>query len=599
MLRRSGVLVRQKFRQYLIPTLLTMLALSAGSLLELVMIGRFLEDAAMSAVGLAEPVVLAIDAIYLLFSVGGVTCASISLGKLDKRKANLYFTLSIVGGTLAMLLLLAVLKNLMGPLTLLLANSDRRQAALAQDYLSALLHSGPMLLITCTMADFISADGKPGYASLIILVSNGVRLVLDFVFIRLLQTGVWGAGAATAIGYGIGLLFAIPYLRMDKRSFHFVLPKRKEFKEFGAILRAGLSTGWMGICSLLCSMLLITLVVRHLGFYGVSILMVCSNIREIANVSIDSAATTLIPIAGELYGEKDYFGIRQIVRFALKILLTVCVAMTVLFLLVPQWAGMAFDIDSPDAMTQLMPAVRLYVLCLPLHALSTLIQFYYNTIQRVWLASVLAVLKNLVFVGLFAAILVLMSPPMFWLCFVGAEVCSLLVTGLLANIVRKKENLRDLLLLPARNAKGLSLDVTVVASVAEASTLSRRVVAFGRRTAAPKTLINHIAIAVEEMTICTAHYAHEDSGNGLIDLALRVTEDGVLVRFRDNGVSFNPMEYTPPPNDRCITDGIALVKRMVSSMQYSRQLGFNTTTLTFSAAPRQTPPAEAPAHKPS
>jgi hypothetical protein len=41
------------------------------------------------------------------------------------------------------------------------------------------------------------------------------------------------------------------------------------------------------------------------------------------------------------------------------------------------------------------------------------------------------------------------------------------------------------------------------------------------------------------------------------------------------------LEYIPEENDGCITDSIGLVKKLASRMEYSRQLGFNTSVLTF------------------
>jgi len=41
------------------------------------------------------------------------------------------------------------------------------------------------------------------------------------------------------------------------------------------------------------------------------------------------------------------------------------------------------------------------------------------------------------------------------------------------------------------------------------------------------------------------------------------------------------LEFKADENDGCITDGIELMKRLSSGMEYSRQLGFNTTHLRF------------------
>ena len=81
MYERSGNIIRQKFREYLLPTVLTSMAISMASVVDGVIVGSLLGDTALAAVGLSGPVIFCINLIYMLFGIGGLTCASIAKGK--------------------------------------------------------------------------------------------------------------------------------------------------------------------------------------------------------------------------------------------------------------------------------------------------------------------------------------------------------------------------------------------------------------------------------------------------------------------------------------------------------------------------------------
>ena len=95
MYERTGALVQKKFREYLLPTIMTSLAMSLASVIDSVIVGNLLGDTALAALGLSGPVIFCINMIYMLFGIGGVTCASVAKGRREGERANQLFTLII------------------------------------------------------------------------------------------------------------------------------------------------------------------------------------------------------------------------------------------------------------------------------------------------------------------------------------------------------------------------------------------------------------------------------------------------------------------------------------------------------------------------
>ena len=66
-----------------------------------------------------------------------------------------------------------------------------------------------------------------------------------------------------------------------------------------------------------------------------------------------------------------------------------------------------------------------------------------------------------------------------------------------------------------------------------------------------------------------------------LDVRIRKAGEHVLISLRDNGVPFNPLEYTPEEQDRQAykTDGIILLKALAKDIRYNRVLSLNQTTV--------------------
>lgn len=578
---RSGILVKQKFREYLLPTVLTSMAISMASVVDGIIVGSLLGDTALAAIGLSSPIIFCLNLIYMLFAVGGLTCASIALGKRDTRRVNQIFTLSIGGGVSAMLLFLLVMQAILRPLSIGLAGGDAQLASFTESYLRPLTFAGLPLMFCSGMSMFIRTDGRPKASAAIVMIANAINLALDYIMIRFMHTGIWGAGFSTTMGYAVGSAIVIPYLLNKKRSFRFVPPGKDFLQTLSAILKAGLSKALSQICNILRSLILNAIIVHSLGSIGMSIMTVCTNALMISNIFVGGVSDALLPIVGTLFGERDYFGVRQGVKTASRMLVCTCMALMLLFSLAPQVMGLVFGFQSQEGMRLLKPALRLYTLYLPFSAIILLYMNFYNTTGYRKLASSMVIMDGLLFVVPFAALFSWIQPNLLWLCYAASGMCTLLAMVVLAKRIQMKEKLHDLLLIPERPADAKQFDFSVKASPEAAVLLSESVLDLIDQNPGNARLLRKIALALEEMIVSTSHYAHAGSKHGQIDILVHITNAQIAIQMRDNGIAFNPLEYIPEENDGCVTDNIQLVKLLASRLEYSRQLGFNTSVLIF------------------
>ena len=577
---RSGSLIERKFREYLIPTVLTTIAIFLANIMNSIIVGNFLGERALSAIGLSAPVVYSLNALFLLFAIGGVTCASIAKGRRETDNANKIFTLTFVIGISSMFVLIAALLVCMQPITLALAQGDTGLAELILAYLTPLVFVGPVMMLIMGMAQFVRTDGKPRIAAYIAITANLVNLVLAIVFIKYMNIGIAGAGLATVLGYVAGSFMLLPYLRSKQRTLHFVKLQADDLTQVPRIASIGSPKALMQGLSFLRTLILNTLIMGALGSLGMTAMAVCSSALMLAVMFINGANDTLLPIVGTLYGEKDYPGIRFAVSTGFTCMIVACVIIMVIFLIVPDKVGQLFGITSKEGIAIVEPALRMFALSLPLYGINAMFQNFYQTTGRVKFAALIVSLNGFVFVTLFALLLAGWNGNFIWLAFFLAELATLLVVLIIGKHIRKKEDSTGILLLPKKMQDGAVLDLSIPATVEAATGLSEQVIRFCRENGTDEAKAMHMGITVEEMAANIALYGNNNK-NGVIDTLVRITEQELILRLRDDGIPFDPTKYQPEEKHTFATGGIEVVRRLSKEITYARQLGFNVSIITI------------------
>lgn len=157
-----------------------------------------------------------------------------------------------------------------------------------------------------------------------------------------------------------------------------------------------------------------------------------------------------------------------------------------------------------------------------------------------------------------------------------AELAGLFVVWLSANRICKNSGgkLNDMFLIE-KNDSELLMDVSLQANTDNAAKISHDAKAILEQKNFDKTVALKVGIALEEMTLNIEKLnAGKDTD---VDIRLKAAEDKIIIAFRDNGKSFNPLEYSVAEEKNLHTDGIMLLKNLVREVKYNRVLSLNQT----------------------
>ena len=580
---KSGELVSKRFRAFFIPALLSAMATQMGVWVDTILMAQLIDGVAMTSATACQPLSQLAGALTVLISTGAVGQIAVAAGNGRRDEANRIFSVVFDTAILFGLLLTAVLLPTSAGVSRLLTPVPDLWDGVHQ-YLRVLLWRFPFCALLMLLADLVCADGMEKLATVAILIQQVTNVILDFVFIRLFHLGIGGAALATVISDVAGLAFMLlRYFRSPHRTFRLlhVLPSgfRKLLSDMWKIARAGVGTasGYALVAGKMWFLIWITGNVG--GADGAQILAACLQYLTLLSMFSGGINMAVLPLVGVLYGEKDYAAIRMLMRRVICLLLAI-IGFAVLFAMIFPQAIFAVAGVPQELGLRALNDVRLYSVSLIGTGLTFLMIYYYTTVARTTAASVLSFTEGLLAVVPAVWLLsLLFGLTGIWLGLSAAEIIALFTVWIYTRHVCRKSGrtLTDFFLIE-KSGSELLYDASLRATREDAAGISAEVVSILREKGIDELPATKTGIVLEETAV---HLAEVNPKKVNMDVRVLEGGDELLLVLRDNGMPFNPMEYTPEETEDPRGDGIMVIRRLAGRIEYSLVLALNQTTIAF------------------
>jgi putative MATE family efflux protein len=186
--------------QMAVPAMIAMGVNALYNLVDTIFVGRIVGPLGIGGIAIAFPMQIAVLAVSLLVGIGSASTISRSLGRGEQEKAA-----HVIGNALVLILgavaVVAILSlSFLNPLLHILGSTEDLRP-FARDYLSVILPGSPFLAMAIVANHLVRSEGRARQAMTIMLLGAGLNIILDPIFIYLLDMGV--RGAAIASGFGI------------------------------------------------------------------------------------------------------------------------------------------------------------------------------------------------------------------------------------------------------------------------------------------------------------------------------------------------------------------------------------------------------------
>ncbi|MBR2282075.1 MAG: hypothetical protein IJ863_05585, partial [Spirochaetales bacterium] len=569
---RNGFILERKYRQFLLPSILSYIAMSLNEFVDGILVSQMLGSDAMALVNMASPVMFVFSFTFMFLGVGGSIIYAESCGKQDRKQAGTVYTVTICAALFATLLLVSLGMLFLGPLSKALCH-DAGSMAEFTDYLRFLVMSGLLIIPLMSVTCFMSAMGRPRIGTAINIIANTVNLVMDYVYIHFLHTGLKGAAMATLTGYLASALFLIALVALKRIVLPFAKIGIRDFKRLGTITArgGGSSLGQIGYCIKVafCN----GYAARLAGMEGVTVFSLCIQVISIASILIGSSIDAMTPIMASLYGQKDFKGIRLLLRTTMLLQLLLNSVLVALFELFPNIVLSIYNIPSAYTASATL-GIRILSLMFIFRGFILVFISYFQVMDRKVYALLVSVTDGVVGIVALALILgSLFGVNGIWMAFTANSI--LLLLGILAAnaIISARSHGRfEGLFLMENDPESIPVyDATVRMKDPKAFDLVSRVEEFCVSNGIERRRSVMISLSVEEMISYTMEHSSLDKDDH-IDVLLKIMDDQILIYFRSIGQPFNTA--SAPVGE---FSNIDVLTKVASSIDFSYVMGLNQT----------------------
>ena len=375
------------------------------------MVGQYHGPNGTAAMSVVMPIYNIIFSLGLFSGIGG----SVLYGEAKGRKSgaeNEFFSTALWCTVFFAVLAWIAIFALEEPL-LRLFGTDEVLLPLTKKYLLPVKFAVPVFIFNQMLAAFLRNDGAPVLATAAVLSGGIFNIFGDYFFVFTLDTGIFGAGLATAIGAGITLLLLLTHFLSRKNSLK-VTRIRAAGTKIKQLAATGFSTFFVDLAMGILTMLFNRQIMRYLGRDALSVYGVIMMISQFVQCCAYSVGQAAQPVLSINYGAGQRDRINTTLKYALIVVFFFGAVWTALTLAMPNVFVRIFMTPTEEVLRIAPAAVRCYgisFLLLPFNIFST---YYFQSVMRAKTAIAVSVARGLAVSGALIYVLPLIAASAIW-----------------------------------------------------------------------------------------------------------------------------------------------------------------------------------------
>lgn len=302
-----------------IPAILGQLVSLLYNMVDRMFIGNMPKDGAiaLTGIGLSTPIIILISAFSVLIGMGGAPRAAISMGAGRKEEAE-----KIMGNGFTVLLFLSVVLTgfflYFNETLLLYFGASEKTLPYALDYMQIYTIGSLFVLLALGMNPFISTQGFAKTSMLTVSIGAILNILLDPIFIYVLDMGVKGAALATIISQAVSAVWVLRFLTSEKsilrlRKEH-MLPSKRIILP---MILLGISPFIMNATESLLMIVFNTSLQRYGGDLAVGAMTIMASAMQFAFLPLAGFSQGAQPIISFNYGARNPERTREAFRYLL------------------------------------------------------------------------------------------------------------------------------------------------------------------------------------------------------------------------------------------------------------------------------------------
>ncbi len=304
--------------KFAVPTIAMSVFMSFYTMVDGLFVSNLIGTSALSAINLTAPVIQVVTAISTMLATGGSAVIMKKMGEQKPQEAKEDFTflilVNVVVGLVMTMLGYSLMETIFGGMGL-----SPDVANYCTSYLSRyLVFTIPILLMNNFTLYMIASEKAT--LSLVCSVSGGVlNIMLDYVFIGLLDMGISGAAIATGLGYSVTAVVGLVMFSRKKSLLHFTKPAFR-FKVLASAATNGCSEMATALVTGIITMMFNWTMLHYVGEDGVAAVTIIMYVLMFASSLYTGYSYGVAPMLSYYYGEKNHEKLKKLVSTSLKVI---------------------------------------------------------------------------------------------------------------------------------------------------------------------------------------------------------------------------------------------------------------------------------------
>ncbi len=214
--------------KYSIPAIIGMMVNALYNIVDRMFIGRIPEvgSLALTGVGITMPIMSILLAFGMLIGIGSTANISLNLGRGKRDDAE-----RLIGSAITLSLIVGVLLTFIGLIfinpILNLFGASSNTLIYAKQYITIILFGCTFNILSFALNSTVRADGSPKMASFTMIIGCLTNVVLDYVFVFVLNMGIKGAAFATVISQALTFFIILYYYTKGKSNLKLKIENMK------------------------------------------------------------------------------------------------------------------------------------------------------------------------------------------------------------------------------------------------------------------------------------------------------------------------------------------------------------------------------------
>lgn len=305
--------------KFVLPLIFGSILQTMYSMADTAIVGKFIGDSALAAVGSTSLAFSFIVSIVTAFMTGFAVTAGQRVGANDYEGLKRVYVNGLMLIVIASIIT-ATVGSLCTNIFMSFLNTPLELRGDGGAYIRVIFMGLPTTMLYNFFGEMLRATGNSKKPFLYLVIASGINIVLDLFFICVLKTGVWGAGLATVISQGVSAVLC--FVNLTRSSMYFRFTKKELYFEkniIKAVAKVGIPASFLNVVILSG----IFVLQRFTNGFGTELIAANSSAAKVYGIyaiPIYSFSSGLSVFVAQNFGAKQYDRIKLGVRSILGLL---------------------------------------------------------------------------------------------------------------------------------------------------------------------------------------------------------------------------------------------------------------------------------------